>query len=235
MARRRRAARRRGSGFALPQLRMPEVGPEVARSIAGITLLVLGAVTLIALLLQGQGSLTTWWINTVAPWFGSLRWVLPILLLGGGWYMEWGPGKTPGSGWGLTLVGIAVAYAGLLGAATVIVPAVVTRGVVTRGAAGGRIGTFLADSLSPLLTSPGAFIVLVAIAIVGILLAFNLRLRDLTRPATRVARWAGMTAAASIQREPRPGDPVTEPGNGKGGGVRNGGRARPPQAGRHCP
>ena len=34
--------------------------------------------------------------------------------------MEWGPGKTPGSGWGLTLVGIAIAYAGLLGAATVI-------------------------------------------------------------------------------------------------------------------
>jgi DNA segregation ATPase FtsK/SpoIIIE, S-DNA-T family len=209
---------------------MPEVGPEVARSIAGITLLVLGAVTLIALLLQGQGSLTTWWINTVAPWFGSLRWLLPILLLGGGWYMEWGPGKSPGSGWGLTLVGIAVAYAGLLGAATVIVPAVVNaRGVVTRGAAGGRIGTFLADSLSPLLTSPGAFIVLVAIAIVGILLAFNLRLRDLTRPATRVARWAGMTAAASIQREPRPGDPATEPGNGKAGSVRNGGRARAPR------
>jgi len=103
---------------------MPEVGPEVARSIAGITLLVLGAVTLIALLLQGQGSLTTWWINTVAPWFGSLRWLLPILLLGAGWYMEWGPGKTPGSGWGLTLAGIGVAYAGLLGAATVIVPAV---------------------------------------------------------------------------------------------------------------
>jgi DNA segregation ATPase FtsK/SpoIIIE, S-DNA-T family len=230
VARRRRAARRRGSGFAFPQIRMPEVGPEVARSIAGITLLVLGAVTLIALLLQGQGSLTTWWINTVAPWFGSLRWLLPILLLGGGWYMEWGPGKTPGSGWGLTLVGIAVAYAGLLGAATVIVPAVVNaQKVVTRGAAGGRIGTFLADSLSPLLTSPGAFIVLVAIAIVGILLAFNLRLRDLTRPATRVARWAGMTAAASIQREPRAGDPATEPGNGKAASVRNGGRARAPR------
>jgi S-DNA-T family DNA segregation ATPase FtsK/SpoIIIE len=209
---------------------MPEVGPEVARSIAGITLLVLGAVTLIALLLQGQGSLTTWWINTVAPWFGSLRWLLPILLLGAGWYMEWGPGKTPGSGWGLTLVGIAIAYAGLLGAATVIVPAVVNaQKVVTRGAAGGRIGTFLADSLSPLLTSPGAFIVLVAIAIVGILLAFNLRLRDLTRPATRVARWAGMTAAASIQREPRPGDTAADAANGKAGSVRNGGRARAPR------
>ncbi|HEV2005570.1 MAG TPA: DNA translocase FtsK [Candidatus Limnocylindrales bacterium] len=229
MARRRRAARRRGSGFAFPTFHMPEVGPEVARSIAGITLLVLGAVTLIALLLQGQGSLTTWWINTVAPWFGSLRWLLPILLLGAGWYMEWGPGKTPGSGWGLTLVGIGVAYAGLLGAATVIVPAVpaLTKPVtIARGAAGGRIGTFLADSLSPLLTSPGAFIVLAAIAIVGILLAFNLRLRDLTRPATRAARWAGMTAAASIQRDPRVPEAATAASNGKDGGVRSGARAR---------
>ncbi len=229
MARRRRAARRRGSGFAFPQIRMPEVGPEVARSIAGITLLVLGAVTLIALLLQGQGSLTTWWINTVAPWFGSLRWLLPILLLGGGWYMEWGPGKTPGSGWGLTLVGIAIGYAGLLGAATVIVPAVTKPVASARGAAGGRIGTFLADSLSPLLTSPGAFVVLVGIAVVGILLAFNLRLRDLTRPATRAARWAGLTAAASIQREPRGAQPAGADANGKEPGVRSGGRARAPR------
>jgi S-DNA-T family DNA segregation ATPase FtsK/SpoIIIE len=229
MARRRRAARRRGSGFTLPSFRMPEVGPEVARSIAGITLLVLGAVTLIALVLPGQGTLTTWWINSVAPWFGSLRWLLPILLLGGGWYMEWGPGKTPGSGWGLTLMGIAIAYLGLLGAATVLVPAVVSsRNIVTRGAAGGKIGSFLADSLSPLLTSPGAFVVLLALGVVGILLAFNLRLRDLTRPATRAARWAGLMAAASIQREPRPGETPLE-GNGKGPSVRNGGRARAPK------
>jgi S-DNA-T family DNA segregation ATPase FtsK/SpoIIIE len=225
--RRRRAARRRGS-FGLPSFRMPDVGPEVARSIAGVTLLVLGAVTLIALVIQGQGSLTTWWINTVAPWFGSLRWLLPFLLLGGGWYMEWGPGKKPTSGWGLTLAGIAIAYGGLLGAATVIIPAVTKPAASARGAAGGRIGTFLADTLSPLLTHPGAFVVLVAIGVVGVLLAFNLRLRDLTRPATRAARWAGETAAASMQREPRI-DP--SPGNESNGkdGVRGGGRVRTPR------
>jgi S-DNA-T family DNA segregation ATPase FtsK/SpoIIIE len=225
--RRRRAARRRGS-FGLPSFRMPDVGPEVARSIAGVTLLVLGAVTLIALVIQGQGSLTTWWINTVAPWFGSLRWLLPFLLLGGGWYMEWGPGKKPTSGWGLTLAGIAIAYAGLLGAATVIIPAVTKPAASARGAAGGRIGTFLADTLSPLLTHPGAFVVLVAIGVVGVLLAFNLRLRDLTHPATRAARWAGETAAASMQREPRI-DP--SPGNESNGkdGVRGGGRVRTPR------
>jgi DNA segregation ATPase FtsK/SpoIIIE, S-DNA-T family len=225
--RRRRAARRRGS-FGLPSFRMPDVGPEVARSIAGVTLLVLGAVTLIALVIQGQGSLTTWWINTVAPWFGSLRWLLPFLLLGGGWYMEWGPGKKPTSGWGLTLAGIAIAYGGLLGAATVIIPAVTKPAASARGAAGGRIGTFLADTLSPLLTHPGAFVVLVAIGVVGVLLAFNLRLRDLTRPATRAARWAGETAAASMQREPRIDPSPVNESNGKDE-VRGGGRVRTPR------
>src|SRR4029077_9306399 len=116
--RRRRAARRRRSGFGLPSFRLPDVGQEVARSLIGITLLVLAAVTLIAFL-PGDGSVTTWFRDTVGPWFGTLRWLLPFLLLGTGWYIEWGPGKSPGSGWGLTLSGVVIAYVGLLGAASI--------------------------------------------------------------------------------------------------------------------
>ena len=85
--------------------RLPTSDPEVARSIVGIVLLVLGAVTLIALALPGQGALTDWWRDSIAPWFETGRWLLPFLLLGAGWYVEWGPGKRPGSGWGMTLAG----------------------------------------------------------------------------------------------------------------------------------
>jgi DNA segregation ATPase FtsK/SpoIIIE-like protein len=170
---------------------MPAVGPEVGRSIVGIGLLVLGAMTLIALILPGQGSLTTWWIGTVGPWFGSLRWLLPFLLLGAGWYVEWGPGRRVGSGWGLTLIGVGVAYSGALGASQ-----------VTELWSGGRIGRFLAGLFVPLLTAPGAFVVLIAFAIVGVLLAFNLRLRDLTGPGTAFARWIGATAAGAVHRQP---------------------------------
>ena len=77
----------------------------------------LAAVTMIAFL-PGEGSVTTWFRDTVGPWFGSLRWLLPFLLLATGWYIEWGPGKAPGSGWGLTLAGVVIAYLGLLGAAS---------------------------------------------------------------------------------------------------------------------
>ena len=195
MATRRRSAprrTRRRSGFAFPGITLPPVNPEVARSIIGIILLVLGAVTLIALVLPGQGRLTDWWIGSVGPWFGSLRWLLPFLLLGGGWYLEWGPGTRPQSGWGVTIVGLIVAYVASLGAVQ-----------VTALWSGGKLGRFLADLLVDPLTAPGAFVLLLAIAAVGVMLAFNLPLRDLVRPGTRLARWLGTTVSASMQRDAR--------------------------------
>ncbi|HXI45160.1 MAG TPA: DNA translocase FtsK, partial [Candidatus Acidoferrales bacterium] len=117
-----------------------------------------------------------------------------------------------------------LAYAGLLGAASVIVPA-----VPPRGAGGGFLGSALAKLFSALFSPPGAVVLLTAIGVVGVLLAFNLRLRDLVAPATRFARWLGVTAAVSMRREPLDdrADPAaaatrgaTEPG------IRGGARAR---------
>ena len=215
-ARRPRAARR---SRAWTGLRLPAVSPDVVRSIVGIALLVLGVTTLIALVLPSQGTLTKWWLDSIAPWFGSLRWLLPILLLGVGWYVEWGPAKRPNSGWGLTLAGTAVAFSGLLGALSVL----------RLPQHGGRIGNFLADSLAPLLTAPGAFFVLVALFFVGLMLAFSLPLRDIVRPGTRAARWLGSTAAASLRREPpATATPIPTPSPSSEGGS----RAGPGRAGR---
>jgi len=196
----RRPSRSRRKPGGLPALPLPSVGPEVARSIVGIFLLVLGAVTLIALALPGQGALTDWWRDSIAPWFETGRWLLPFLLLGAGWYVEWGPGKRPNSGWGATLGGVAIAYVGFLGAFEVLN---LTLFGTERG--GGRIGRFLAGVLEPLLTTPGAFIILLALFFVGLMLAFNLQLRELLRPVTGTARWFGSTAAASMRREPENG------------------------------
>jgi S-DNA-T family DNA segregation ATPase FtsK/SpoIIIE len=168
----------------------------VARSIVGIFLLVLGAVTLIALALPGQGALTDWWRDSIAPWFETGRWLLPFLLLGAGWYVEWGPGKRPGSGWGATLSGIGIGYIGFLGAFEVLD---LTFFGTERG--GGRIGRFLAGLLEPLLTSPGAFIVLFAVFLVGLMLAFNLQLKQVVAPVVRAVRWLTQALADAFQRD----------------------------------
>src|SRR5262245_45581804 len=94
---------------------LSRITPEVVRSVVGTALMALGAITLIALLLPGEGALTDWWRDSIAPWFGTGRWLLPFLLLGGGWYIAAGPGKEPGSGWGMTLLGLGVFMIGVVG------------------------------------------------------------------------------------------------------------------------
>jgi DNA segregation ATPase FtsK/SpoIIIE, S-DNA-T family len=186
--------------------------PEVIRSIVGTAMMALGAITLIALILPGQGALTDWWRDSIAPWFETGRWLLPFLLLGGGWYVASGPGRHPGSGWGMTLAGLAIAYIAALGAFEVLKIELFD---TERG--GGRIGRFLAGTMQPLLTGPGTFVLLVAIAGLGLMLAFNLTARDLVAPFTALARWFGSTTAASMRRatDGRPAKPAPAATNGK--------------------
>jgi DNA segregation ATPase FtsK/SpoIIIE, S-DNA-T family len=186
--------------------------PDVVRSILGIVLLALGAMTLIALLPTTRGgSLTSWWTDVFAPWFGTMRWLLPFFLLASGWWLEWGPGKRPGSGWGITVLGMAITYAGLVGSAQVL------------GVSGGRIGRALAATLTDLFGPIGAFIVLVAIAALGLVVGFGIPLRQLLRPAVTTARWFGSTTAEAMRRKPPDDIPPTRtttgtdaPSNGKG-------------------
>ncbi len=166
--------------------------PDVVRSIIGLALLVLGAMTLIALMPQGRGALTSWWTGVFAPWFGTARWLLPFFLLIAGWWLEWGPGRRPGSGWGITLLGLGITYVGLVGAIQVL----------GGGLWGGRVGRGLADTLSDLVSPPGAFVLLVGLAILGVVIGFGIPLRQLFHPVVGTARWAGTTAAASMRRTP---------------------------------
>ena len=180
----RRSRSRSGGGLPLPRVSLG-LSPDVVRSLIGIVLLVLGAVTLIALLLPGEGALTDWWRNLAVPYFGTGRWLLPFVLLISGWYLEWGPGREPGAPWGRTLVGITLAYVGLLGLMQIIE----FSGAFT----GGRIGRFLVGVLEPALTTPGAFVILLGMFVAGLLIAFDATLRALVSPATRAARAAGTT------------------------------------------
>ncbi len=170
-------------GLPLPRISLG-LSSDVVRSLVGLFLLGLGAVTLIALTLPGKGSLTDWWRDTAAPFVGSGRWLLPFVLLVAGWYLEWGPGKEKGAPWGRTLLGIALAYVGFVGLLQLI--------DVNRWT-GGRIGRFLTDLLEPLLTGPGAFVVMLVLLLAGLLIAFDRPLRAMLAPATNLAKAAGTT------------------------------------------
>ena len=190
--------RRRRSG-GLGDIKLPKISPEIARSIVGITFLLLGAVTLIALLLPGEGELTDWWRDSIAPWFETGRWLLPFLLLAAGWYLEWGPGRKPNSGWGATVIGIAIAFVGFLGCIEILSIELFN---VERG--GGRIGRFIEDVLVPLVTAPGAFVLMVGLIVIGLMFAFAMRPSQMAKPVTDTARWIGGAAASSLQRDSEP-------------------------------
>ena len=176
----RRSRPRKRSGSVLPELRLPEISPDLARSLLGLALLVLGAVTLIALILPGQGTLTNWWNGAVGPWFGSMRWMLPFLLIGAGWYLEWGGGQRPGSGWGATLLGIALTFISVLGMVEIL-----HWNLFSRPVSGGNLGRFTSGVLVPLVSAPGAFVVLLALAAVGLLVGVGIRPAELTRQIGR--------------------------------------------------
>jgi S-DNA-T family DNA segregation ATPase FtsK/SpoIIIE len=181
------------------------VSPDVVRSILGTLMMALGAITLIALVLPGEGTLTDWWRNSIAPWFETGRWLLPFLLLAGGWWIAAGPGKKAGSGWGMTLGGLALTYVAGLGAFEIL-----GNELLESERGGGRIGRFLAAALEPVLTGPGAVVLLTAIGLLGLMLAFNLQLRQLLAPVTGTARWVGSTTAESLRRaqDARPANPA---------------------------
>jgi DNA segregation ATPase FtsK/SpoIIIE-like protein len=158
----------------------------------GIALLVLGAVTLVALALPGQGRLTDWWRDSIVPFFGAGRFLLPFALLVAGWYVEWGPGKEAKAPWGRILIGLAVAYVGFLGVIQILGFSGADRDT------GGRIGRALESVLVPLVTTPGAFIIVLGMFVAGLLVMFDTPLRTALAPVAKgVASFR-----ASLRRTP---------------------------------
>ncbi len=193
MAQRRRTsgsrstASRRKSRSSAPGIRLPSfvVSPEVARSLFGLVLLVLGVVVLIMIFLPAQqGTLTEWAQRTVNPLFGTGRYLLPLLLISGGAYVEWG--NAPPAGWQWRFVAGAVAYLAFLG---------VLQYLPVRG--GGRIGTFLEDTFEHVLGSPISLVVLVGIMVAATLIVIQRPLRALVDPVVGAGKSLSSTVASA--------------------------------------
>ena len=206
-ARRRRSARRW------------TVSAEIVRVIIGLALLLVGVSLLIGLTIQG-GQLTDWERNAVAPWFGTARWLLPVILILLGYYLERAEGAH--WDWQLTLLGSALAYGSVLGIVGLL------EGNWGKWPAAGYLGRALAHFLSPLVTGPGAGFILLLTAVAGLLLALDMSLpavmapvggmvsramASLFRPASETASSSGGVASS---RTDRPSKAAREAAGGDG-------------------
>ena len=144
---------------------------DILRQVLGLVMLIVGVSLLIGLTIQG-GSLTDWERNAFAPWFGSARWLLPIILILLGYYLERAQGTN--WDWELTLFGSGLAYLSLLGFVSLI-----------SGRFGGTIGRAIAGAMSPLLTTPGAAAILALLVVSGMLLALDMSLPAVMAPLGR--------------------------------------------------
>jgi hypothetical protein len=194
-------ARRRGS--ATSAARGLRISPDVGRSLVGIAILVVGVITLVALLLPGQGRLTDMWRNAVAPWLSTGRWLLPPLLIVAGIYVQ--QAKGVGARWGVALFGAAAAYICLLGLFE-----------ISGWANGGRIGKaievfFVGTGTKPgLIPRPAAFVLVGAGTLGGILLAIDRSLPTVLAQLGRGARAVGGSLVAPDDGDGLEPGPATE-------------------------
>jgi S-DNA-T family DNA segregation ATPase FtsK/SpoIIIE len=153
----------------------PRIAPDVVRSLIGLALMLVGVATLIALMLPGEGKLTDWWRDSIAPWVGFGRRVLPFLMLMVGWWMVERAKGVRGD-WELTAFGTAVGFCASLGLVELFEPT-----------HGGIIGKALAHNLPGLITAPGTAILLTVVMIGGLLLALDMSLPAAVAPIARLA------------------------------------------------
>ncbi len=224
-----RTTRRRSTGPSI-DLRL---SPELTRTLVGIVLLVLGAVTLIALFLPGQGLLNKYVSLWLRPAFGEGAWLLPVLLLIAGAFVERAP--RAGTGWGVSALGGLVTFVGALGLLHLVWGHGTSVDALSTG--GGWLGAQLSGALTGLVSAPGAFVVLLGTTLAGVALLLNVTIRGMLHPVVAGGRAVAgaLGAPAVMAREtvaPRTGRGATgtdagsarEPGNGKGS--RDGGARR---------
>lgn len=196
---------RRRSARARIGLRL---SPELTRTLVGIVLLVLGAVTLIALFLPGQGILNKYVNELLRPAFGQGAWLLPVLLLVAGAFVERAP--TAGTGWGVSALGGLVTFLGGIGLFHLVWGHGRSTAELSNG--GGWLGAQLSGGLTSLVSAPGAFVVLLGLLLAGIVLLLNVTVRGLLHPVIASSRAVADALAAppatgrsGADREPRGG------------------------------
>ena len=168
----------------------PRVNPGTLRSVAAVALILAGAITLIALFLPAGGILNGYVDGFLRPLFGQGAWLLGILLIVAGVLVERAPSVD--YSWITVAIGGLIVFIGGLGLIHLFSGKGDSSEDLKQG--GGALGELLSSTLSDLVSPVGAFVILVAIVLVGILLLFNITLVAFVTPFVD----GGKAAAAMI-------------------------------------
>jgi S-DNA-T family DNA segregation ATPase FtsK/SpoIIIE len=171
-SRRRTAGARRSFGLGLP--------PSMARALLGLLLLVIGAVTLVAMVFPQAGMLNRLVDEVLRPAFGQGAWLLGVVLIAAGVFVERAP--KVGHGWGITAIGGLILFIGGLGLIHLVAGGGGDQQALKDG--GGSLGELLENGLSALVSPVGAAVVLVGLVGAGLIMLLNVTLTGLLRPVT---------------------------------------------------
>src|SRR5262245_26968425 len=226
----RRAPQRSGPSFSERLGASLRVPPHVARSLIGLTLIVVGAVTVIALLFPDAGVFNRYVDGLLRPIVGQGAWLLAALLIVAGVLVE-RPSQV-GYGSALAIVGGLLVFAAGLGLIDLVWGT--GAGPKQLSAGGGALGNSLSSGFSDLLSPAGAFVLLVGLLIAGLILLLNVTLRGLFSPvagggrviasaiATPARAIAGGAADAAARRGTQDTTPTPPKATGPGKPATNG-------------
>ncbi len=159
-------------GFRIP--------PHLVRSLIGLTLIVVGAVTVVALIFPDAGVLNRYVEGLLRPAVGQGAWLLAGLLIVAGIVVE-RPSQL-GYGSSLAIVGGVIVFAAGLGLIHLVWGTGDSARALSDG--GGALGNALSSTLSDFLSPVGAFVVLLGLLAGGLILLLNVTLRSLLSPVT---------------------------------------------------
>ncbi len=195
---------RRASTASRPRTRRParakvlqgfRVPPHLVRSLIGLTLIVVGAVTLIAHLFPDAGVFNRYVDGLLRPAVGQGAWLLGALLILAGVLVE-RPSQL-GYGSSLAIVGGVIVFSAGLGLIHLVWPGN-SHGALSAG--GGAVGNAFSSVLSDLLSPVGALVVLLGLLAGGLILLLNVTLRSLLSPVTGGGRMLASVLATPARQ-----------------------------------
>jgi S-DNA-T family DNA segregation ATPase FtsK/SpoIIIE len=181
-------------GYRRRSARSYSVPGPIVRQVIGYVLIILGVMMFIGLAIKG-GTLTDYEWNIVAPWFGTIRWLLPFVLLVCGYDLI--QPQTSSRDWQLTVFGAVLAFLCVDGFTGLVLPG-----------RSGSVGSGLANFVGQYITRPGAGLMFAILFVAGVLVALDMSFPMVMKPF-------GELISRATERLFRPA-PATQPDRASG-------------------